>query len=137
MRWVLQLSTSMLIVGAMILLAGKRNPGFELMQYKQGPSLSMRQVGARPEPVFAASVGRMKQDFEDAFRRGELSSSSLIHIDVPIRKWRFGFKHGQNLVDSDTPKLTRLEAETKEEVENDPGGLARVKASGSHMAKRE
>lgn len=78
----------------------------------------------------------MKQEFDDAYRRGELSSSSLIHIDVPIRRWRFGFDHGQNLVPPDTPKLTRLEAETKDELENDPGGLARVKASGKHMANR-
>lgn len=73
-----------------------------------------------PEGEFAASVGTMKQEFDDAYRRGELSSSSLIHIDVPIRRWRFGFDHGQNLVPPDTPKLTRLEAETKDELENDP-----------------
>eukprot|EP00287_Rhodomonas_sp_CCMP768_P001869 CAMPEP_0196750810 /NCGR_PEP_ID=MMETSP1091-20130531/81778_1 /TAXON_ID=302021 /ORGANISM="Rhodomonas sp., Strain CCMP768" /LENGTH=266 /DNA_ID=CAMNT_0042098489 /DNA_START=76 /DNA_END=876 /DNA_ORIENTATION=+ len=89
-----------------------------------------------PEPEFEASPGRMQQEFADAFRRGELSSSSLIHIDVPIRKWRFGFEHGQHIIPPDTPKLTHLEQETKEEMENDFGGLQRLKASGKHMANR-
>eukprot|EP00802_Teleaulax_amphioxeia_P016077 Tamp_16185.p1 GENE.Tamp_16185~~Tamp_16185.p1 ORF type:complete len:309 (+),score=67.75 Tamp_16185:73-927(+) len=89
----------------------------------------------------------ISRTLDSAFRRGEQGSTSLIHIDLPIQQYQIGKtvgggKANMRAYNGDGTalpiylRLNKVEAATLKEEKQDPGGVSRLKAMGTHFAKR-
>jgi len=102
-----------------------------------------REESQNPEPL-GFDIGKT---LGSAVKRGEQGSSSLIHIDLPIRQYQVGetvrgdkpSMVPRNVDGTELPaylRLNKVEAATLKEEQKDPGGVSRLKAMGTHFAHR-